>query len=244
VVQEAQRVAAAFALGTPHRPAPARLRKRTFRAAGVARPSPLEQVLKFGKAVAGVAAVLVAAGAFTGMVLVRDQVDDLRSQNGDLQTQIDSVQQQKVEIAALTVRLNEEERTSSELRGAAKGDRDLLLALLSTESDIADVVSVDEDAQAIGRLVWDEAQKRVWFVATHLPERPTGQTYQIWVNSSGRWVSLGTFNSDSTGYARYETLVPEGLKSYDSAVVTIERAGGSPERSGDSVFVADLSGLR
>ncbi len=47
------------------------------------------------------------------------------------------------------------------------------------------------------------------------------------------------------GFARYQAVVPEGITSYESAVVTIERAGGSPVREGPTVFfVWDLSRLK
>ncbi|MCC6381010.1 MAG: anti-sigma factor [Dehalococcoidia bacterium] len=193
---------------------------------------------------AGAAAVFVAIAAFTGMISVRGQINDLRKENVALQDQIRDALSQKIEIAALTQRLSEEERPSSELRSATRSDRDLLLAIMSPDSDTAEVFGVNDYASALGRLVWDEQQRRLWFIASRLPALPEGQTYQIWVSSGGRYASLGTFNSDASGFARYETLVPQGLKSYESAVVTIERAGGAPERSGQSAFVTDLSRLR
>ena len=244
MVRDAERVAAAFALAAPQRRAPKRLRQRVMRSAGLERASPLRRAVLLGQAAAGVAAVFVAIAAFTGMLSVRGQMDDLRNTNDHLQSQIDDALSQKVEIAALTRGLDEAERNSDELKRAAQDDRDLLLALMSPKSDVADVFTKDEAATSIGRLVWDEDQKRVWFVASDLPQRPAGETYQLWANSGGKFYSLGVFAPDTTGFARYETTVPQGLKSYESAVVTIERAGGSNERSGPSVFVADLSGLR
>ena len=109
---------------------------------------------------------------------------------------------------------------------------------------VVDVISKEEAAGAQGRLVWDPEQNKLWFIARGLLPRKNGETYQIWVNSGGKWFSLGTFNSDSSGFARYDAVLPQGLKSYESAVVTIERAGGSFERSGPSLFVADLSVIR
>ena len=244
MVRDAERVAAAFALAAPQRRAPKRLRQRVMRSAGLERASPLRRAVLLGQAAAGVAAVFVAIAAFTGMLSVRGQMDNLRNTNDHLQSQIDDALSQKVEIAALTRGLDEAERNSDELKRAAQDDRDLLLALMSPKSDVADVFTKDEAATSIGRLVWDEDQKRVWFVASDLPQRPAGETYQLWANSGGKFYSLGVFAPDTTGFARYETTVPQGLKSYESAVVTIERAGGSNERSGPSVFVADLSGLR
>lgn len=243
-VRDAERVAAAFALAAPQRHAPKRLRQRVMRSAGLEQAGPLRRAFIVGQAAAGVAAVFVAIAAFTGMVSVRGQVGDLRDRNDHLQTQIDDALSQKVEIAALTRGLDQAERNSDQLKRAALDDRDLLLALMSPKSDVADVFTRDEAATSIGRLVWDEDQKRVWFVASDLPQRPKGETYQLWANNGGKFYSLGVFAPDETGFARYETTVPQGLKSYESAVVTIERAGGSNERSGPSVFVADLSSLR
>jgi len=243
-VRDAERVAAAFALAAHQRHAPKRLRQRVMRSAGLERVGPLRRAVIVAQAAAGVAAVFVAIAAFTGMVSVRGQVGDLRDKNDHLQTQIDDALSQKVEIAALTRGLDEAERNSDQLKRAAQEDRNLLLALMSPKSDVADVFTKDESATSIGRLVWDEDQKRVWFVASDLAQRPKGETYQLWANNGGKFYSLGVFAPDASGFARYETSVPQGLKSYESAVVTIERAGGSNERSGPSVFVADLSGLR
>lgn len=239
-----ERAATSLMLGLRVQRPSRKLRKKVLRSTGVVRPSPLRWVVRVATAGAGAAAVFVAIAAFTGMISVKGQINDLRKENVNLQEQIHDALSQKIEIAALTQRLSEEERTSSELRSATRSDRDLLLAIMSPDSDTAEVFGVNDYASAVGRLVWDEQQRRLWFIASRLPALPEGQTYQIWVSSGGRYVSLGTFNSDASGFARYETLVPQGLKSYESAVVTIERAGGAPERSGQSAFVTDLSRLR
>lgn len=243
LVAVSRRVAGALVLGVPRRSPPPRLKRRVLRSAGIIRPGPLRIAVRVAAAGAGAAAVFVAIAAFTGMVSVKGQLSDLRAQNGELESRINDALALKVDIAAVTRRLSEEERTSWELRQSARGDRDLLLAMLSPESDVAEVFAVDQTSSSIGRLVWDPEQKRVWFIAKDLPARPSGETYQIWVNAGGKYYSLGTFNSDTNGFARYETIVPQGLKSYETALVTVERSGSS-ERNGPSVFVTDLSRLR
>jgi anti-sigma-K factor RskA len=244
LVRDAERVAASLAVSVPMRRPNRRLRRRVWKAAGIEGPGVLTRIAMIAPAAAGIAASIVAIAAFTGMISVRGQIQDLRNENVALQDQIDSTLSQKVQIAALTQRVSDEERTSAELRQAADGDRDLLVAIMAPESDVAEVLSVDPNApSAVGRLIWDNEQTRVWFVAAHLPERPPGETYQIWVSSGGRYISLGTFNSDESGFARYDTTLPQGLKKYDTALVTIERSGGAPERSGNAVFVTDLSRL-
>jgi anti-sigma-K factor RskA len=243
-VQAAERVAAALSLGLGLKKPPRRLRGRVFASAGITRPSLLSRAFRYSRAVAGIAAVFVAIAAFTGMVSVRGQIRGLNNQNDRLQTQINDALSQKVEIAALTQRLTEEERTSADLRLSARADRDLLLAMMSPESEVAELYARDQASVAIGRLIWDREQKKVWLVANRLSPRPRGETYQLWINSAGRWISLGTFNSDASGFVRFDAVVAADLQSYESAVVTIERAGGAAERSGPSVFVADLSRVK
>ncbi len=244
LVRVSQQVASALAFAVPSHRSPSRLRRRTFLAAGVERPRMLTRVLGAGRAVAAVAAVVIAVAALAGMLTVRAQVHDLQQENTDLSVQVNDALSQKIEILALTHRLNDEERRSAELQQAARGDRDLLLALLSPESDVAEVFAVEQSAYSLGRLVWDGGQKKVWFVASRLRPLGEGETYQLWASSGGKYHSLGTFNADASGFARHEAIVPQGLESYESAVVTIERAGGAPERTGASVFVADLSRFR
>lgn len=241
LVRDAERVAARMAFAAPVARPRAKLKRRVDVAAGIARPSLLRRTSVLVRAAAGVAAVIVAIAAFTGMLSVRGQIHDLNQANAELETQINDALSQKVEVAALTQRLNQEERSSFDQSQAARGDRDLLLAMLSPKSDVADVYSPDDNTSAIGRLVWNDEQKRVWFVADNLPPRPENQTYQIWVSSGGKYTSLGTFTPDSNGFARYVTIVPQGMSSYDTAVVTIEAAGGAAQRSGPFVFSADLS---
>ncbi|MFN8615560.1 MAG: anti-sigma factor [Dehalococcoidia bacterium] len=245
IVRDSERLAATFAMTTPIKRSPSRLRGRVFTAAGIRKPGPLRRVYGYARTAAGVAAVFVAVAAFTGMVWVRHEVNSLRQENADLQAQFDQTLSQKVELAAITNQLADQKQAAADLELQARGDQDLLVALLSNQTKVADVVSPDEKSNSIGRLVWDGDQKRIWFVASSLPQRPPGETYQIWANSGGKYYSLGTFQPDKDGFARYQTVVPEGITSYDSAVVTIERAGGSPVREGPTVFfVWDLSRLK
>jgi hypothetical protein len=245
MVRDSERLAATFALSTPVRRSPKGLKRRVFTAAGISRPGPLRRAFRVGRAAAGVAAVFVAIAAFTGMVWVRGQLSDLRQDNSDLQTRMDNALSQEVAVAALTRKLDDQEQAAARLQEQARGDQDLVLALMSNNTKIADVVSVDERANSIGRLVWDGDQNRVWFVASDLPQRPAGETYELWVNSGGKFYSLGTFEPDDQGFARHQALVPEGITTYDTAAVTIERAGGSPAKEGPTVFfVLDLARLK
>jgi anti-sigma-K factor RskA len=235
IVRESEAIANLLASAAPRRSAPARMKKQVYRRAGLTRPSPFRTMFTISRAAAGLAAVVVAIAAFTGMVSIKSQMDDLKQANTGLQTQINDALSQRVELAAVTQQLQDQERAAAELQEASKTDRELMLALLSPNSDILAVTAPGETSSSIGRLVWDGDQKRLWFMATQLPQRP-GETYQLWAQSGGRYFSLGTFEPDESGFARYERVIPEGLASYDAVVVTIERGNGSPVREGPTVF--------
>ena len=243
LVADSRWLASMIGLSAPRRTAPPKLRKRVLRAVRTGR-SPVWTIARFTPAAAAAAAIVVAVASFTGMVSVRGQIRQLRDTNASLDAQIDDALGQKVEIAALTRRLSNSELTADQMAAAAKDDRELLVALLSPESKVAEVVAL-EDMPTVGRLVWDDSQKKVFFVATGMPRTGQGETYQLWVSSGGRFVSLGTFGPDETGFVRFETTVPQDLQTYESAVVTIEQAGGSATRGGGrTVMATDLSNLR
>lgn len=243
IVRDAERLAATLALSAPSRRASRRLRRRVWTGAGIARPTLLQRGLRVAPAAAAVAAVFVAAAAFTGMVSVRGEVNDLRAENVNLKGEINDALNQRVEIAALTERLVQAEAASFKQQEATRSDRELMLAMMSPESDTADVNATPGNDPAIGRLIWDEKQKKVWFVANRLPQRPSDETYHIWVATEGKYVSLGTFNTDATGFARVERTLPEGISQYEQAIVTIESAAAEA-KGGNAVFVASLWGLR
>lgn len=235
IAKESEELAGLIAMSAPRRPAPARMKKQVYRDAGITRPSPVRRMFTISRAAAGLAAVVVAIAAFTGMVSIKGQMDDLKQANADLQNQINDALSQRVELAAVTQQLQDQERAAADLQEASKTDRELMLALLSPNSDILAVTAPGDGSNSIGRLVWDEDQKRLWFMATQLPQRPA-ETYQLWAQAGGRYFSLGTFEPDESGFARYERVIPEGLSNYDTVIVTLERGSGSPVREGPTVF--------
>ncbi|MEZ4482869.1 MAG: anti-sigma factor [Dehalococcoidia bacterium] len=244
LVAESERVAAVLLFAVDRVAPPPRLRERVLRAAGLSAPGPLVWTARLIGAGAGVAAIVVAIAALTGLVSVRSQVKDVEQQNELLQAQIDDALSQKVEIAALTQKLDDQAKEAADIRSTSRLDRDLLLALLSPDSNVAEVFSVDENSFAIGRFIWDPEQRRAWFVASRLPKLSDGQAYQLWVNAAGHYISLGSFNADDSGFARFQALIPQGVDGYENAVVTVEAASGVSERSGPAVFVADLANSR
>lgn len=244
LVADAEELAALLAYSAPRVEAPRHLRDRVLRESGAQTPRWRTHVARTGRAAVGIAAVLAVVASFTGMVMIRGDVDDLREQNNVLKTQVDQALSQEVEIASLKSEVSLGDRRAFELETAARDDRELLASLLSSSTEVADVFPVGENTRGVGRLIWDEEQRLLYFVATNLSPAPVGDTYQIWVDRDGRWQSLGSFEPDENGFVRRSFLLSNDIAVYQSAIVTVERAGGSFEREGLSVFAADLATLK
>jgi anti-sigma-K factor RskA len=75
----------------------------------------------------------------------------------------------------------------------------------------------------------DRRAGRIVIAASSLPPAARGRTYQLWGIETGKPpVSLGTFNTDSSGRALASVAVPAGLRIAVTAV-TDEPSGGSPQ---------------
>ena len=110
-------------------------------------------------------------------------------------------------------------------------------ALARRDSLIASLVSPDVQAVAVSgsgpnpsaKYFLDRRRGRVVIAASSLPPAARGRTYQLWGIETGKPpVSLGTFNTDSSGSALASLAVPAGLRIAVTAV-TDEPAGGSPQ---------------
>jgi len=241
LVEDSELVAARYALSAPLRKAPVSLRENVMVGAGLRKPRLVSRLPGMFQAAAGIAAVSLAGAALAGMFMTRNQLQDLQSENDELQVRIDDIDSAEVEIFALTQQVNEAKQAAAELRAQGELDNELMAAMLNPDSQTAGVVTT-QGHSSLGRLIWEPDQSRVWFVAQRLPRLEEGFTYQLWLISGTDFVSAGTFNSDENGAVTYRRFVAEGLLSYDMALVTRETSGAD-QRKGPSIFyVSNLDG--
>ena len=111
---------------------------------------------------------------------------------------------------------------------AALGRRDSLIASL-VAPDVQAVSVTGTGPSPSARYFLDRRASRIVIAASSLPPAASGRTYQLWGIETGRPpVSLGTFNTDSSGRALASLPVPAGLRIAVTAV-TDEPAGGSAQ---------------
>ena len=110
--------------------------------------------------------------------------------------------------------------------GAAIARRDSLIASL-VSPDVQAVTVSGSGPSPSAKYFFDRRRGRIVIAASSLPPAAQGRTYQLWGIATGRPpVSLGTFNTDSSGRALASLAVPAGLRIAVTAV-TDEPTGGS-----------------
>jgi anti-sigma-K factor RskA len=109
--------------------------------------------------------------------------------------------------------------------------------LARRDSLIASLVAPDVQAVSVSgtgpspsaRYFLDRRAGRIIIAASSLPPAASGRTYQLWGIETGKApVSLGTFNTDTSGRVLATLALPAGLRVAVTAV-TDEPTGGSPQ---------------
>ena len=119
-------------------------------------------------------------------------------------------------------------RAALDSTGSVLASRDSLIANL-VGPDVQAVSVSGSGPQPSAKYFLDKRANRIVFVANALPPAAAGRIYQLWGIEAGRSpVSLGTFNTDSSGRAFASLNVPAGLRIAVTAV-TDEPSGGSPQ---------------
>ena len=93
-----------------------------------------------------------------------------------------------------------------------------------------------EYARAVARAYLDPESGRLILYAHNLPPVPDGRTYQLWVIIDERPTSVGVFESDSQGEAKYDSGRIPDLDGPVTVAVTLEPDGGVPQPTGPIVL--------
>jgi anti-sigma-K factor RskA len=85
--------------------------------------------------------------------------------------------------------------------------------------------------QAAGILLYDIRTQKAWLYALHLPECPTGMTYQLWAMHE-KPVSVGTFHVGSGETSHVLVKPVPNFMNAKKFSVSLEPIGGRPQPSG------------
>ncbi|NIP39556.1 MAG: hypothetical protein GWO07_14635 [Candidatus Dadabacteria bacterium] len=105
---------------------------------------------------------------------------------------------------------------------------------------VINLVSLDPELKAVGRILWQTKENNIVFVSSNLPETPTGKIYQMWLIADGTPKSVGIFDVR----ADEETIVDLGkiskIENIKKFAVTLEPEGGVPQPTGQIYIAGDV----
>ena len=93
---------------------------------------------------------------------------------------------------------------------------------------------------ARGMIVVPPTGEAALLAVLHLPPLPVDKIYQVWLIKSGGMYSVGMFTVDSSGFGQTKIELIAPLRDLEAIVITVERAGGSPGPTGESVLMGEL----
>lgn len=167
------------------------------------------------------ASIILAVGALLLFALERSRAAGLEQQLAALESELGT---SRAQIAALDSTI-------------AKRDS-LFAAVFGPDVTVARLVSQGQPPSA--QLYWNRARNTIVIAAQDLPPAPAGRTYQLWGITPGTDpVSLGTFDSESSGRAVAIFRLPAGTQ-FRTGAVTEEPAGGSPQPTTNPFLIGAL----
>ncbi len=171
----------------------------------------------------GVIAIVVVAGFWYSRSL--QDIEDLKT----------TLEAQMVSVVESEHKLLEAVQQQRDLAHKIATDPGLTIKTLSATVPIAG------DESPAGMILVSAKETTATISAMNLPQLPTSEVYQVWlIKQGGLEYRTGTFTVDSTGYGQTDIEITSPLEDFSAILITIERAGGSSGRTGDSVLRADL----
>ncbi|MEU1472721.1 anti-sigma factor [Streptomyces sp. NPDC005761] len=93
---------------------------------------------------------------------------------------------------------------------------------------------------ATGTVVVSESRDRAVFLASGLPEAPSGKVYQLWFDDGGTMRSAGLMRASGEAPATYATLLDGPLDDATGMGLTVEPAGGSAQPTSEPLALMNL----
>lgn len=216
-LDEAQRAAAAIALSTAFQRAPDSLRQRIFaeteRTRRGAGPKLRERLAKLWPA--GAAVLATAAAASLALALfVQTEVSDLRDENDELATEVETAD----------ARLTEQQQVMS--------------VLFAPDREQISLEPTDPTSLATAVYHWSRSTQEGALLCNNLPALQEGQAYQVWFLTEDGSYAAGTFNTwDGLGQLSMDM---ENVPGHPVAIgVSIQDAEGA-EEPGEMILFAEF----
>ncbi|NIS08075.1 MAG: hypothetical protein GWO07_04780 [Candidatus Dadabacteria bacterium] len=150
------------------------------------------------------------------------------------------VQKKDSQLFALNEKLRNKDTEFVSMQGVIEKYGSLADYLKDPDVAVINLVSLDPELKAIGRILWQIKENNIVFVSSNLPEAPAGKIYQMWLIADGTPKSVGIFDVK----ADEETIVDLGkiteIENIKTFAVTLEPEGGVPQPTGQMYLAGDV----
>jgi anti-sigma-K factor RskA len=155
-----------------------------------------------------------------------DAREELERQLSNMAELKDQLIQREAELDVLKAQVVQQEGRQT------RAPQDELAVLLRTPNVTAiSLAGTELTKQAAGILLYDIRTQKAWLYALHLPECPTGMTYQLWAMHE-KPVSVGTFHVGSGETSHVLVKPVPNFMNAKKFSVSLEPIGGRPQPSG------------
>jgi hypothetical protein len=120
-------------------------------------------------------------------------------------------------------------------------DRDRLIASLTGPNVTMMTVAAGSPTSPSARVFWDHSANAWTFVGHNMPTPRYGRTYQLWLVTSNRKISAGTFMPKGNGDAMHRATYPLANDALAAVAVTEEPMSGSAQPTTTPLMVASYA---
>lgn len=174
-----------------------------------------------GAAASVMAVVLILAGVWVNL-----KINDISEEKDVLESQLETMADGEAEMAKMVNDL-----------------RDLTYWANAPDASVKLLSATDRATQAGGMIVVRASESAVKLWASNMPVLPTDRVFRVWMVKGGTEYNAGTIDVDSNGNGMKTILLPEPISNYESILITVDKAAGKPQPSGDPVLRGNLGDL-
>lgn len=139
---------------------------------------------------------------------------------------------QQAELSNLQNRIATAQNEIENLENETMLNRQMVAFLEDPNVVIINLVNIQPDLTAVGRVLWNTKDDQAMFYGINLPQPPEGKTYQLWAIGSGEPKSAGIFNVNTMGKNVLMLKSLNDLGKIKQFAVSLEPAGGVPLPTG------------
>lgn len=146
------------------------------------------------------------------------------------------------ELARVSARADETQRTLAGEQEALRREREALAALTAPDARLATLAGMEPSPRAHGLVSYDPRTGRTQILARALPPAPAGKAYQLWFIAGANPPMPGkVFTTDAKGDAAMSDQAPANLPAATVFAVTLEPAQGVSAPTGSIYLKGGVS---